>query len=519
MTRQTLKGFTIFWGMVIAGVIMTVAGCEKAPGANGGGEKNTEIITLNPVEASPFNGGRFEGWGTSLCWWANRLGYSGELTAQAAKLFFSGEGLGLDIGRYNIGGGDDPAHRHITRSDSRVPGYAVGMDSSGGFIWDWTADQNQRNIVLAALKANPELYVEGFSNSPPWFLTVSGCSSGSEGAVSDNLRPDQYDTFARYIAETSRHFRDVFGIGFRSYSPMNEADTAYWGANSPKQEGCHFDSGESQSRMILATRKALDGAGLADILVAGLDETSIDQMIVNLDKLTEEAKAALGRIDTHTYGGSKRAELKAKALSMGKDLWMSEVDGGWQAGTNAENMAAGLGLAERIILDMNGMQPSAWVLWNIVDFHKDSNFSDPGGNRSEAERQLRQDGGIWGLGMADHDEGTIFLTQKYYVFGQFTRYIHPGDTIIASSNKTLAAYNRDSGGIKIVAINTEGAAKSLAFDLGAFERTGSRAAVIRTSGSYADGEHWTPVGSVKVKDKKFSFDLPANSVTTFVIER
>lgn len=44
---------------------------------------------------------------------------------------------------------------------------------------------------------------------------------------------------------------------------------------------------------------------------------------------------------------------------------MSEVDGSWD----------GFGLADRIIADMNGMMPSAWVIWDIIDIHKDSNFT------------------------------------------------------------------------------------------------------------------------------------------------
>ena len=60
---------------------------------------------LSLRRCSPFNGGKFEGWGTSFCWWPNRIGYLDELSEQAAKLFFDPkEGLGLNIIRYNIGG-------------------------------------------------------------------------------------------------------------------------------------------------------------------------------------------------------------------------------------------------------------------------------------------------------------------------------------------------------------------------------------------------------------------------------
>lgn len=210
---------------------------------------SSTIIKLNPADASPFNNGRFEGWGTALCWWANRLGYSEKLTQQAADAFFSDEGLGLDIARYNLGGGDDPTHNHINRSDSKVPGvYSDFKLSDDGkdvlsITYDLTKDQNQLNIAKAALRANPDLYFEGFSNSAPYFMTVTGCTGGGDPASSDNLNPDMYDDFAKFIADATLLFKNE-GIEFQSYSPMNEPDTSYWGVNSPKQEGPFQSRGE-----------------------------------------------------------------------------------------------------------------------------------------------------------------------------------------------------------------------------------------------------------------------------------
>jgi O-glycosyl hydrolase len=357
--------------------------------------------------------------------------------------------------------------------------------------------------------------MEGFSNSPPWFLTVSGCSSGSADAISDNLRPEAVEVFSRYIAEVTKKLRDDFGIVFQSYSPMNESASPYWKANSDKQEGCHFNPGESQSRMIIETRKALDNAGLQDVLVAGPDETSIDETIASVKLLSTEALAALGRIDAHTYQGSLRSELKTLAEKLRKNLWMSEVDGNW-AEEGAGNMSAGLGLARHILLDMNEMTPSAWVLWNIIDFHR-SSFLDPRGRRSEADTALSQDGGLWGVAMADHVTQEILLTQKYYVFGQFTRYITPGDTILASSENTLAAYTKETGDIKITAINADNAVKHYVFDLSGFEKTGPAVKVIRTSGDFDGGEHWAEVDPIPIKKGQFQSELPAYSATTFVI--
>lgn len=472
-------------------------------------------VTLDPSEESPFNNGEFEGWGTSLCWWANRLGYSESLTQQAADTFFSDEGLSLDIARYNLGGGDDPDHDHITRSDSKVPGvwetFELSEDGKDveSITYDLSNDQNQLNIAKAALKANPDLYFEGFSNSAPYFMTNSGCSSGAETASEDNLNPDMYDDFAEFIADATALFADE-GIVFQSYSPMNEPDTSYWGANSYKQEGCHFDPGDSQSNMITALRTALDAKGLTDVLVAGMDETSIDSSVTNYGKLTTAAQTALGRIDTHTYSGSNRSGLKATAVEADKDLWMSEVDGGWN----------GFGLAQRIILDMNGMMPSAWVMWDIVDSHKDSTFQTPDGTYSEANTTLNVTGTLWGVGMADHDTETLYLANKYYAFGQFTRYIEPGDTIIASSDSTLAAYNKTTGDIKIVALNSSSSDIKYTFDLSAFTSVGDTVQEIRSNNLTGDSaEHWAEIeGEATLEDKKISTTLKAGTVTTYVVE-
>ena len=470
------------------------------------------VVRLDPSDASPFNNGKFQGWGTALCWWANRVGYSDKMTEQAATAFFSDEGLGLDIARYNLGGGDNPEHNHINRSDSKVPGVWETFKLSGdgkdveSITYDITNDQNQLNIAKAALKANPDLYFEGFSNSAPYFMTVSGCTSGGNPADSDNLKADMYDDFGKFIADATKLFKDN-GIEFQSYSPMNEPDTNYWGVNSPKQEGCHFDPGASQSKAITETRKALDNAGLTDVLVAGMDETSLKKTANNLGSLTDEAKTDLGRIDTHTYSDrGYHAQVKAKAIEMNKNLWQSEVDKGGD----------GFTLASMIIEDMNGMQPSAWVMWDIVDFHKDSNFVDPTtGNKTEANNSITDTSSVWGVGMADHDAEEIKFTNKYYAYGQFTKYIEPGMTIIASSNSTLAAYDKETGKIVIVALNNDNADKNVTFDLRAFSKTGAKAQVIRTN---ASSEKWAKQADIDVTNKQFDAVLGAKTITTYLIE-
>ena len=46
------------------------------------------VVSLSPNNRYDINNGIFEGWGTSLCWWANRVGYSDVLAEKSAELFF-----------------------------------------------------------------------------------------------------------------------------------------------------------------------------------------------------------------------------------------------------------------------------------------------------------------------------------------------------------------------------------------------------------------------------------------------
>ena len=455
---------------------------------------------------------------------------------------------------------DEFAHaEHIIRSDGGVPGYCTDVtkmdpdkdesyyindlgfdqaDAECGYAWnyDWEADINQINVLKAAAVASGEEFIaEAFSNSPPYFMTVSGCSSGNTDSNKDNLREDSYKAFAKYMADVIEHWEDEGVIDFQSTDPMNEPNTNYWGAYSNKQEGCHFDPGDSQSNILIALNEELESRGI-DIIISGTDETSIDTQINSYNALSDEAKNVISRIDTHSYSGSNREGLKELAESEGKNLWMSEVDGTYTAGTNAGEMTAALGLAQRMMTDVNGLGASAWILWNAIDMHADgSEYGQRWVNMGSANDYLtiddlveawkpNADSSYWGLAAADHNNEEIVLTMKYYGYGQLSRYIRPGYTIIGSSKgNVLSAYDPEGGKAVIVALNTSDKDKTWKFDLSAFETMGSDITAIRTSGTMADGEKWADVTDsdnivADTENRAFTATMKANSITTYIVE-
>ena len=80
--------------------------------------------------------------------------------------------------------------------------------------WDWSVDANQRWMLLAARQRGASIF-EAFSNTPPYWMTVSGRSSGNVFPWLDNLRPEYYDQFVHYLTEVVRWYRDQHGIIFR----------------------------------------------------------------------------------------------------------------------------------------------------------------------------------------------------------------------------------------------------------------------------------------------------------------
>lgn len=474
-------------------------------------------IIISSENASKTNNGIFEGWGTSLCWWANRVGFSKKMVTDSTKLFFSEDGLGLNIMRYNIGGGDEPSHNHIKRTDSEMPGWWKYDENKKDFVFNSDADHNQLNVLKAAYKAAGEMaYVEAFSNSPPYYMTVSGCSSGSKNGVSDNLKKSCIKPFAEYLAEVCDFIEKILGIKIKSLSSMNEPFTNYWKAYSEKQEGCFVSPGKMQSDIIIATAEALKQRELHDIIVTASDETNTVSQYIATKMLTEEALSEVGRISTHTY--SKAApQIGTLARELGKNLWMSETDWSGVSGEDSGEMGPALWLSEKIIEDINTLSPSAWVIWQIVAAYISRIPDQKGRLDMPCIPDLTK--GFWGTAFADIDNEEIYLTQKYYAFGQFSRYIRPGMTIIhTDDSKTIAAYDKNTSEIVITAINTNSTEQSISFELRGFQKNNGTIKAIRTSGSISCGEHWTKLPENKFSDSIFRTELKANSITTFIIE-
>ncbi len=482
--------------------------------------RNAEgFIIVNPDNISPFNNGIFEGWGTSLCWWANRIGGDEKLSNDIIDLFFSEKGLKLNIIRYNIGGGDDPTHNHITRSDSAMPGFLVYDENTKSYVYDWNADLRQRNILKKINKLDKEdIIIEFFSNSPPYFMTNSGCTSGNKPANFTNLNKNYYEEFAKYLAEVTYNLQILDGVKVTSLEPMNEPNSVSWKAFSSKQEGCHISRGSKQSKLINETRKALDKKGLNDIIISGCDESGVGIQASSFNALNKEAKNNVKRINSHTYWGEKYKQLYNSANKNNKNLWISETDYPELKGENNGEMGPALAFAYKIIHDLNNSKASAWVLWQIIDSYLDN---EPFNGIVCGNNLPNLNNSYWGTAYADFNNNKIILTKKYYAYAHFSKFIKPGSKLIyLNSDKYLASYNDKDEELVIVGLNTGNEDIVEKFDLSNFIIENQNINIYRTSGlTIENTENCTLINDkINIENNDLSLNLKSNSITTVVLD-
>ena len=425
----------------------------------------------------------FEGWGTSLCWWANHVGGwdADARNAVVDAVVDPVSGLGYNVFRYNIGGGENPAHDHMDQYRD-MPSY---QPTEG--TWNWNADANQRAVLARIAERGTGVIVEAFSNSPPYWMTKSGCAAGSSDG-SNNLKDDAYDAFADYLTEVVKHFRDTWGISFRTLEPLNEPNASWWKENN-NQEGCHF-SPSNQQTLVKAVAESLAAKGLTATTLSASDENSIDDADTNLRTFDASSLATLSQMNVHSYAGSKRKEVRALATSKGKRLWQSES--GPLNQTLDDDTDAALFMAGRIILDLRDLQPEAWIDWQV---------GDPA--RSWASITLND------------SQQKFTPLKRFYMHAGFSRYIRPGATFVDIDNSDMvAALSPDGHSLTIVVRNGDASgSRGFTFDLTTLPTVGATADAHRTSRD----EDLAALPALAIEGYSFVATVPAESITTFVV--
>ncbi|MFE0250840.1 RICIN domain-containing protein [Streptomyces sp. NPDC059010] len=495
------------------------AGLVAMPAATAADPTGTVTVRIDPS----YQQREFEGWGTSLVWFANVTGgYPDPIRKQLVDMLFGRDGLRLNIARYNIGGGNAPdVRKDYMKVGATMEGFWKApegttredtdwWDPENPDHWNWAADANQR-WWIDQIKSKVTRW-EAFSNSPPWFQTVSGYVSGGFDASKDQIRADRVDDFATYLVKVTDRLEKEHHIRFDTIAPLNEPNTPYWGTQlgtdgqptGGRQEGAHAGP-ELQQKVVLALGRAL-GVARTRATISAMDETNPKIFTDNWNAYDATARAAVDQLNVHTYGTAMRTSARDGAKGAGKKLWMSEVEGTWGTGTDFTGMEPGLGIANRMVGDLRELEPSAWVFWQPVE---------------DAVPQAAA-GKNWGsihipfnCTAADTLETCpIKANSKFHTIRNFTHYIRPGDRFVKTDDaSSVAAVKKSGTGATVVHVNDGTTARTVTLDLSRFGYVAPWASVtpVVTSvdGALVQGE------PVRVTGRSAALTVPAKSVTTF----
>lgn len=509
---------TVYPGSVMRGLVLlfAISLAASVAFAQARGKRAHRAVWSKPVMVDPARDlGAWQGWGSSLAWWARAIGGTNNADFYADLIYTTNSvhgypGLGLNIVRYNLGGGgiNQNAENKGPKLQWQMDIHGYWADPKSGdpasSSWDWSADANQRAILEKAKARGADIF-ELFSDSPMWWMNSNHSTAGSDSG-SDCLAPANYARFARYLAMVARHARDDWGVRFDSIEPFNEPSADWWKYPN-RQEGCHFDIA-TQEKIIPLLRGELDGAALKDTPIAAADENDIDVALKTWKAYQPRTRAALGEVNVHgyfrgtnTYRGPNMPALR-RAIGSTR-LWQSEYGDG---------DGSGYTMANAIIRQIRGLNPSAWVYWQPVE---------PAG---------KDDG--WGLVNANYvdtadrsrpDLGTPFIraNRKFFTYGQFTRYLRPAFHLIGISDPdSVAGYDASSRTLVIITVAGDSPAKK-EYDLSKFASVGDTVqAVITTTapgGNVPDWKQHIEDFPVQAPPSGFGATLYPKSVYTFVI--
>jgi O-glycosyl hydrolase len=516
----------------------------------------TLTVTPQPWAASEA----FEGWGTSLVWFANATGdYPEALREELYQLVFGEDGLDLNIARYNVGGGNASDVVDYLRPGGAVEGWwapdpdgsltgtpttyaeraamLATWDPSDPASYDWDADATQRWWVQRLAQDDQISHWEVFANSAPYFMTESGYVSGGIGNGStEALRTDAIDDFATYLTAVTEHLEDTYGIDVATVDPLNEPNTSYWSTTltngvptGGRQEGMHV--GPARQALLISALADDLAASTSDAVVSAMDETNPGTFVTNWNAYSAAVRDQVGQMNVHTYSTGNRLQVRDLAASADTPLWMSEVEGSWVNGWDPAAIENGLGLAAHITGDLRELDPTAWVLWQPVEdlynmepqgedlnwgsilLDLDCQAYDEGGSTTyKSARRVADAGGD----PAQVEECGIVTNSKFDVMRNFTKFIQPGDHLVPSgSTTTTAATTADGTGLTLVHTNAGTAPQTVTVDLSGFGTIADGATA--TAYVTTEGDPLAPAAPVAVTGDSVTLTLPAQSVASIVV--
>ncbi len=297
-------------------------------------------------------------------------------------------------------------------------------------------------LLRAALAINPRLRIVASPWSAPGWMKTSG------RLVGGTLRPEAYDSFARYLVRFVRAYESA-GVPVFAITLQNEPD---------------FEPGDYPGmRLSAAARAELIGRHVGPLIAREGLATRIlewdhnwDQPAQPLAVLGDSAsRRYLGGIAWHCYAGDVGAQDSVHRVHPDVDVYFTECSGGAWAPNFADNLR--WNVSTLVIGIVRGWARGV-ALWNLA--------LDPQGGP-----HLGGCGNCRGVITIDRRTGALTRNEEYYALAHASRFVPPGARRVASSGAEErvkhVAFVTPAGERVIVVVNVSAATVPFAIREGA----------------------------------------------------
>lgn len=391
---------------------------------------------IDVVDISKYQ--TFESFGTSTCWWAQTIDDPQLRDSIAKALFSDTEGLGLDVVRYNIGGGEkDNPDTRIGDPSRRTESFYTYDEEKGEYVYDFTRDENARLFLDKAIEYGAKEVIL-FCNSPHFSMTASGHASGGFTENFSNLPKENYAAFVDYLLTIADWFvKEGYPVTY--ISPINEPQWS-WGGEWVGQEGCHYEPDEAVELLSMFAEEMIKRDtpyGLSGVETGQLSWWYNDYLFKFFENETLDSYCDTFaghsywldgmKTDKSVFGNTFKEHFPDKKFEMSE--WCElplKID--------STTIDSGLYMANVMVEDLTLLNAVSWQSWTAFN----------------------------GDGLLYEEDGELKMYNRYWAFKQFSSFIEPGmtrvkvfDEIGLDENIAKVAFSDNKKTVLVMVNNSE----------------------------------------------------------------
>ena len=419
----------------------------------------------------------FRYFGATSAWNYRLVGESetDEIKTQLLQKIYGEDGLQISLFRYNIGGGSvevsDCHYDEACKTESFFDASKyVNKDSFKDVNnYDFTKDAAYMDMFKRSLEIGNIKKVVLFCNSPHYLLTKNN-KTHADNEKENNLEEENFEAFSNYVLICSTYIDSVIkSLGYNDIevyiSPVNEPQWK-WGGAEATQEGCHYDYDHLAKfydvfyRVLNEYNTKNNTSFVMDIYESGnykLGLASSKNKKYFSEFEDHEFFNNIKEISMHSYAADVSKSIRRSFIKyfnkFDKEFIMSEYCV-MQGGVD-KSVDMGIYSAKVLMEDLNIMNTPEWSWWLSIAF------------------------GGWEDGLIYFDRQTkeIYEPYRYYMYGQFMRYIDYGDVRVKADindpydlgGVNTVAFKKTDGTIVLVVLNDNNKEKEIKLSSGSFK--------------------------------------------------